>query len=112
MRIISQDGLYDIAYEALAIRFHEDDRAIIIGVPLSINIPNIKLGEYSTEAKAEKAMEMLREQYSRLQVVKILASGTCEHMEKSLSKDEFLECNLKYREMNIFQFPKDEDAEV
>ena len=33
MRIISQDGLYDIAYEALAIRFHEDDRAIIIGVP-------------------------------------------------------------------------------
>ena len=94
MRIISQDGLYDIAYEALAIRFHEDDRAIIIGVPLSINIPNIKLGEYSTEAKAQKAMEMLRNVYL--------------DYEKGMSTEYWFAFNFP----KVFQFPQDEDVEV
>ena len=94
MRIISQDGLYDIEYEALAIRFHEDDRAIIIGVPLSINIPNIKLGEYSTEAKAQKAMEMLRNVYL--------------DYEKGMSTEYWFAFNFP----KVFQFPQDEDVEV
>lgn len=71
MRIISQDGFYDVPYEAIAIRFHEDDSTIILGVPLSVismdlvsDVPLITLGEYSTEAKAQKAMEMLREAYA------------------------------------------------
>lgn len=108
MRIISQDGTIDIPYENTVLYQDEKEIMCIFG---GIYIGR-KLAQYHTTEKAEKAMEMLREQYSRLQVVKILASGTCEHMEKSLSKDEFLECNLKYREMNIFQFPKDEDVEV
>ena len=118
MRIVSQDNDLDFPYENIAIStgFRGDKKEFYIFAHLincvEMNKMPQKLATYSTEGKAQKAMEMLREQYSRLQVVKILASGTCEHMEKSLSKDEFLECNLKYREMNIFQFPKDEDAEV
>ena len=109
MRLISQNGAIDVPYEMSAIR--NDDGLIILCMAREIGKGSV-IARYSTSEKAEKAMEMLREQYSRLQVVKILASGTCEHMEKSLSKYEFLECNLKYREMNIFQFPKDEDVEV
>ena len=109
MRIISQNGTIDVPYEMSAIR--NDDKLIILCMAGETGKGSV-IATYSTSEKAQKAMEMLREQYSRLQVVKILASGTCEHMEKSLSKDEFLECNLKYREMNIFQFPQDEDVEV
>ena len=109
MRIISQNGTIDVPYEMSAIR--NEDNAIILNMVGETGKGSV-IARYSTFEKAQKAMEMLREQYSRLQVVKILASGTCEHMEKSLSKDEFLECNLKYREMNIFQFPQDEDVEV
>ena len=116
MRIISQDGTIDIPYDYFSLTIATgkyDDVEVVCIYCHNLSSPKgTKLAEYSSKEKAEKAMEMLREQYSRLQVVKILASGTCEHMEKSLSKDEFLECNLKYREMNIFQFPQDEDVEV
>ena len=119
MRIISQDGLYDIAYEALAIRFHEDDRAIIIGVPLSVismdlvsDVPIIRLGEYSTEAKAQKAMEMLHDNYGRLCNVKVLASGSAKHMEESFPGNKLNEIIEEYHEMNIFRFPADGDVEV
>lgn len=114
MRIISQDGTIDIPYENFVFGITKDN--FIVAIRDTVARPSEVcqgiVAEYSSKEKAQKAMEMLREQYSRLQVVKILASGTCEHMEKSLSKDEFLECNLKYREMNIFQFPQDEDVEV
>lgn len=116
MRVISQDGTIDVPYDYFSLSVvsgrYEDIQYAAIYCHNLFSPNGTKLAEYSSKEKAEKAMEMLREQYSRLQVVKILASGTCEHMEKSLSKDEFLECNLKYREMNIFQFPKDEDVEV
>ena len=109
MRFISQNGEIDVPYEMSAIR--NDGNLIILCMAGETGKGSV-IARYSTSEKAQKAMDMLREQYSRLQVVKILASGTCEHMEKSLSKDDFLECNLKYREMNIFQFPQDEDVEV
>ena len=121
MRIISQDGLYDIAYEALAIRFHEDDRAIIIGVPLSINIPNIKLGEYSTEAKAKKAMEMLRTAYTGRFVTTEDVPDDFNEQLKELMKGGFgtvivkdtNDSRVEFDNLNgYFQFPQDEDVEV
>lgn len=116
MRVISQDGTIDVPYDYFSLSIasgkYEDVEVAYIYCHNLSSPKGTKLAEYSSKEKAEKAMEMLREQYSRLQVVKILASGTCEYMEKSLSKDDFLECNLKYMEMNIFQFPKDEDVEV
>ena len=116
MRIISQNGEIDVPYETSILHIvtstkAEYSKSFIFYTPNN-SMDSNELALYSTEKKAQKAMEMLRCQYARLQVVKILASGTCEHMGKSLSKDEFLECNLMYREMNIFQFPKDEDVEV
>lgn len=73
---------------------------------------DIRLAKYSTEEKAIKAMEMLREQYKALEVLKVLANGTAEHMEKSFKLDEFAEYNRAYRDMNVFQFPQDDEIEV
>ena len=65
MRVISQDGTIDIPYEMVAIqRFQEKIYFLnknLTGVEQLID--DIKLAEYSTVEKAEKAMEMLREKY-------------------------------------------------
>ena len=71
MRVISQDGTIDIPYEMVVIqRFEEDIYFLnrnLTGVENLIN--DITLAEYSTEAKAIKAMEMLREAYVGMPIV-------------------------------------------
>ena len=100
MRVISQNGKFDLPYENLAI-FVEYENVIA-----RFENERYLLGQYSTEAKAIKAMEMLREQYSRIEIIKALASGTCEHMEKSLKPEELKDILEKYINMEVFQFPR------
>lgn len=114
MRVISQDGTMDVPYEMVVIQKFRN--AIYF---LNRNLSGVEdltsditLAEYSTEEKAIKAMGMLREQYERLEVFKVLASGATEHMEKSLNYEELVKYNQSYREMNAFQFPKDDEVEV
>ena len=57
-------------------------------------------------------MEMLREQYGKLEVMKVLASGTAEYMEKTLTTDEMIKHYNVYCDMNVFQFPQDDEIEV
>lgn len=114
MRIISQDGTIDVPYETVAIqRFRNAIYFLnrnLTGVENLVS--DITLAEYSTEAKAIKAMKMLREQYSRIEIIKALASGTCEHMEESLKPKEFKDILKKYINMEVFQFPQDDESEV
>lgn len=114
MRVISQDGTIDMPYEEVIIqRFRSRIYFLnknLTGVESLSD--DMQIAEYSTEAKAIKAMEMLREQYERLEVFKVLASGATEHMEKSLNYEELVKYNQSYREMNAFQFPKDDEVEV
>ena len=115
MRVISQDGTIDIPYELSAVTIgHKVDLS-----KFDINIRSKLLDErpcivaiYSTEAKAIKAMEMLREQYGKLEVMKVLASGTAEYMEKALATDEMIKHYNAYCNMNVFQFPQDDEIEV
>lgn len=116
MRVVSQDGKIDVPYDYFSLSVasgkYEDVEVAYIYCH-NLSSPNgTKLAEYSTKAKAIKAMEMLREQYKRLEVLKILASGAVEHMGKTLKNDELVECNRAYRDMNVFQFPQDDDVEV
>lgn len=114
MRIISQDGALDVPYN--------DYQLFVIGAKYDAKVariycqnsyaPSVKIAEYSTNAKALKAMEMLREQYSRIEIIKSLASGTCEHMEESLKPKEFKDILKKYINMEAFQFPQDNEIEV
>ena len=104
MRIISQNGKFDLPYENLAI-FVEYENVIA-----RFENERYLLGQYSSEAKAIKAMEMLREQYSRIEIIKALASGTCEHMEESLKPEELKDILEKYINMEVFQFPQDSEV--
>ena len=90
MRLISQDGMIDVPYEQAIIEYEacerngEDVFHIIFARTTRNTFP---IARYSTEAKAIKAMEMLREEY--------------------------LETVYDYRTRpKVFQFPKDEEIEV
>lgn len=118
MRVISQTGKTDVSYEnfVFSILNGSGGNYGIVAVKNVAEPPEVFLNSliatYSTEAKAIKAMEMLREQYKALEVLKILANGAAEHMEKSFELDEFAEYNRAYRNMNVFQFPQDDEIEV
>ena len=116
MRVISQDGTIDVPYDyfslSLASGKYEDVEVAYIYCH-NLSSPNgTKLAEYSTKEKAIQAMEMLREQYGKLEVMKVLASGTAEYMEKALATDEMIKHYNTYCDMNVFQFPQDDEIEV
>lgn len=114
MRVISQDGTIDVPYEMVVIQRFEEDVYFLNRNLTGVEdlVSDIRLAKYSTEEKAIKAMEMLREQYSRIEIIKSLASGTCEHMEESLKPKEFKDILKKYINMEAFQFPQDNEIEV
>lgn len=112
MRIISQDGKCDYPYENSTLFIGYMDGRVIKIVPSTGGYKGSNIATYSTEEKAVKAMEMLREQYSRIEIIKALASGTCKHMEESLKPEEFKHILEKYINMEVFQFPRDDEIEV
>lgn len=106
MRVISQHGNVDLPYEQIVV-CHAMESVIAL-----YNGEKYVLGKYSSKEKAYKAMEMLREQYSRIRIIKALASGACEYMEKSLKPEEFKDIFEEYINMEVFQFPQDDEIEV
>lgn len=71
MRIISQDGRFDLPYELVAISTHNIHQEQVIAEPIA-NTAKLccVMGEYSTKEKAVKAMEMLRTEYEKFQETK------------------------------------------
>ena len=65
MRIISQDGTIDVPYELTAIQLVGKTTIVAQGAYFGSNSGDnfATVAEYSTEEKAQKAMEMLREAY-------------------------------------------------
>ena len=123
MRVISQDGTIDIPYELSAVTIgHKVDLS-----KFNINIRSKLLDErpcivatYSTEAKAIKAMEMLRKAYIGMPIVMQnvdISEDVAEEFER-LKK-----CGIMVQAVNqpskvdfinnaIFQFPQDDEIEV
>lgn len=60
MRVISQDGTIDMPYEQVIIMRH--DKIIYLMEHLT---EDVEIATYSTAEKAQKAMEMLREDYKK-----------------------------------------------
>ena len=97
MRVISQEGTIDIPYESVIIqRFGREIYFLnknLIGVEQLVS--DMDIATYSTEEKAQKAMEMLRNNY-----LDFMAEATSD-------------CNgFCFNQPKVFQFPKDEDVEV
>ena len=121
MRVISQDGTIDIPYELSAVTIgHKVDLS-----KFNINIRSKLLDErpcivaiYSTEEKAKKSMEMLREAYQygkRVAVPKFDESGIDKEDDITLYNTRLINDFFKggtYVPTKVFQFPKDEDVEV
>lgn len=95
MRVISQDGTIDIPYESVIIqRFGREIYFLnknLIGVEQLIS--DMDIATYSTEEKAQKAMEMLRKKYCKY------TKAICQSY-----------CTL-FDNPKVFRFPADEDVE-
>lgn len=122
MRVISQDGTIDMPYEEVIIqRFRSRIYFLnknLTGVESLSD--DMQIAEYSTEAKAIKAMEMLREAYIGMPIVmqnvdisddvakefeRLKKCGVMVRTENQPSKVDFIN-------NAIFQFPQDDEIEV
>ena len=118
MRIISQNGAFDVPYEMSAIR--KDDKLIILNMVGETGKGSI-IARYSTSKKAEKAMEMLRTAYTGRFVTNSDIPDNFEEQLKELMKGGFgtvivkdtNDSRVEFNNLNgYFQFPQDEDVEV
>lgn len=104
MRVISQDGTFDIPYEMVVIqRFEEkiyflnQNLAGVEGVT-----SDLEIAKYSVEEKAIKAMEMLKEAY----LTRMELDGSY-----NLVHHFYVQPNY-WVLPKVFQFPQDKEIEV
>ena len=96
MRVVSQNGQIDVPYERYTIWCYKDQYLDIYHIACDSETSYRGLADYSTEEKAIKAMEMLREKYLENSKMYTGSAWTCEIV--SLAK--------------VFQFPQDNEIEV
>ena len=121
MRLVSQDGMngiYDIPYEKCLVYIYGDKKTIKVQ-PLGEVDSEYVFATYSTESKALKVMEMLRDALAGKFVFKNvdLDDSVFELLKEWKSKGVVVKTNddtqdVQYINNAIFQFPKDEEIEV
>ena len=112
MRIISQNGTIDVPYDyfslSLASGKYKDVEVAYIYCH-NLSSPNgTKLAEYSTKAKAIKAMEMLRERHTD----NIFCREDIQYKAEIMLDDGLNIVREMMMKCEYFQFPKDEDVDV
>ena len=103
MRIISQDGAIDVAYENADL----ERKGTIISVWTLDNVYD-SFASYSTEEKAMKAMEMCREQYAQCEINKHLIQKAADNLE-GVSITFTGEVRNQLADKYLFQFPADDE---
>ena len=114
MRVISQRGNVDLPYEQIVVR---SEMEYVMAVHKE---KEYVLGKYSSDDKALKAMEMLRETYTGMPIA-MQNVDVSEDMAKEFER--LKKCGVIVRAENqpskvdfinnaVFQFPQDEDVEV
>ena len=118
MRVISQDGKFDIPYDEIVVEIFDE---CVVGRLKEYIGRDIILGSYSTEEKAQKAMDMLRTSYAGRFVTNADISDDFNEQLKEVMKHGFgtvivndrYDRRAEFNNLNgYFQFPKDEDVEV
>ena len=98
MRVISQDGTLDMPYEICTVWCRG---SVIMCDMCGDNTTKTVLATYSTDKKAQKAMEMLREKYlSRMEL-----NGGFDIVNKVYVQPNF------WVLPKVFQFPAEEEVE-
>ena len=111
MRIVSQDGIFDFPYEKCCIWLDENSKCVKLS-PIGEPDSNYVFGLYSTEEKAQKAMEMLREKYAHMKRVECMSVSLASCELTTLSNKDAKLLGDEVQKLMCFQFPKDEDVEV
>ena len=109
MRVISQDGTIDIPYKLTSIQLVSKTTIIAQGSYFGSSSDDnfVTVAEYSTEEKAQKAMEMLHDSYNNFDWIKTTGfSDELKAVCKHITKEDFKALTSPY-----FRFPKDEDVE-
>jgi hypothetical protein len=99
MRVISQDGTLDFPYELSTVRVYNE--VISMGMCKDDSCRSI-IARYSTEEKALKAMEMLREVYLKYMEIE----GHADLTGQGIIQPNF------WVLPKVFQFPQDDEIEV
>lgn len=108
MRIISQDGVFDMPYEQ-AVVAHLDEKVIAYPLYDLESTDYIQLASYSTEEKALKAMEMCRKRYAQCEFNKTVIPRIDANLVE-ISLDLTGKVINEYAEKYIFQFPANEEV--
>ena len=109
MRIISQDGKIDVPYEMTAIHLLEG--SVLMNMVGDTGKGSV-IATYSTSKKAQKAMEMLREQYAHMKRVECMSASLASCEVSTLSNKDAKLLGDEVQKLMCFQFPQDEDVEV
>lgn len=125
MRVISQNGTIDVPYENFVFSILNNGGGYGIVAVKNVAEPpevflNSLIATYSTEAKAIKAMEMLRKAYIGMPIV-MQNVAISEDLAKEFER--LKKCGVMVRAENqpskvdfinnaVFQFPQDDEIEV
>ena len=122
MRLISQDGMIDVPYDKVVVKVTEHPFKMVISALFEREdcMKDIVMGYYSTEAKALKVMEMLRNAYCGLPIIMKNVDISDEVIEllKDLKKNGIIfqkveeNPSVKYVDNTYFKFPNDSEVEV
>ena len=99
MRLISQNGEFDIPYDEIVVELFGE---CVVGRLKEYIGRDIILGSYSTEEKAKKAMEMLHKEYGK----HFFGQGG------DMATANFYVPPFAFIPPKVFQFPQDGDVEV
>lgn len=107
MRIISQDGKCDYPYENRTLFIDYMDGRVIKIVP-STGYKDSNIATYSTEEKAIKAMEMLRERHTD----NVFCREDIQYRAEIMLDDGLDIVREMMMKCEYFQFPKDDEVKV
>lgn len=107
MRIISQDGKCDYPYENSTLFIDYMDGRVIKIVP-STGYKDSNIATYSTEEKAIKAMEMLRERHTD----NVFCREDIQYRAEIMLDDGLDIVREMMMKCEYFQFPKDDEVKV
>lgn len=118
MRILSQDGRIDFPYETVAINIWDKADPRRGGFCVYAHSDQLKanavvVAKYSSQEKAQKAMEMLRKTYSPILAIKEQESG----IEPNIKPNDWVvgtispSQKVEVYDNFYFQFPADDELE-
>ena len=107
MRIISQNGKFDLTYEDTVIHteYFKTEPRMVVAI---FKGEKYTLGTYSTEEKAIKAMEMLRERHTD----NVFCREDIQYKAEIMLDEGLNIVREMMMKCEYFQFPKDDEVKV